>query len=503
MKIHFETLGCRLNHDESEGAARAFSLQGFVPDMEGVTSSTAEDSETVLCVINTCTVTGKAEQKARRLIRLMLQKYPFAPIIVTGCYAELDASSIKSICPDRIAVLAGTKKYLLAAIAVEMNGGVLSIKNGSFSLERLEQYIQAAVSGNGEKSMRRVSPVTGLNVLSNDADETSVPHLDIFSLYTPVFEKHSRGSIKVQDGCNCACAFCRIHLARGKSVSLSPEEVVSRVKEMEDGGMNEVVFTGVNLSQYSAAGKDGKRLSFSDLLQLVIDSTSKILLRISSFYPQSVDDSLCAVLSNPRVQPFFHLSIQSGSDRILRLMNRPHSVEHVVRAIEKIRSVKDNPFISCDIIAGFPGESEEDFEKTMDLCRNQHFAWIHAFPFSPRPGTPAEKMRPQIPERIKGERVRLLTETARQGKIDYIKSWSGKTISAVVENSRAMRKSDGRTSSIHAVTANYLHIQCPCDEKKYRPGMSVKVTVGEPLEDNIRAGGEIDCIGSISKPNLC
>ncbi len=294
--IHFETLGCRLNHDESEGAARAFVLNGFSVEQDTVSAKTLTDENVVLCIINTCTVTAKAEQKARRLIKLMLQKYPCSSLIVTGCYAQLDASSITKIAPDRIVILDGTKKFKLAQIASQMApNGLLSVQNGLLNAKSLREYIQSAPE-----------------------------ELNQFSLFTPVFQKHSRASIKVQDGCNCSCSFCRIHLARGRSVSLNADEVSRRIRKMEEDGINEVVFTGVNLSQYRWKYDDSRILDFAGLLEKCLNDTEKISFRISSLYPQNVDDYLCKVLSSNRIQPFFHLSIQSGSERILKAMNRPH-----------------------------------------------------------------------------------------------------------------------------------------------------------------------------------
>ena len=477
--IHFETLGCRLNQDESEGAAHSFSLNGFHTDLEPVTAKTDIDTDTVLAVINTCTVTGKAEQKARRLIRLMLEKYPCAPIIVTGFYAELDAAEISAICPERIVILAGTKKSQLAAIASKMK------TSGCMTAGELKDFI-----------VNKPSFIT-----APEQAPSKILALNPFSLYTPVFEKHSRASLKIQDGCNCACTFCRIHLARGKSVSLAVEDVVNRVQELERLGNHEVVCTGVNLSQYAGVDKEGSVYSFARLLSLLLKETEHISFRVSSFYPQSVTDELCEVLANPRVQPFFHLSIQSGSERILSLMKRPHSVGHVVDSIQKIRSVKENPFISCDIIAGFPGESEEDFALTQKLCFDQHFAWIHAFPFSPRQGTPAMDMKPQIPERIKGERVKWLTDIAVKGKIEYINYWAGRNLSAVVENSRSLRitaplKKLPSSNVIHCVTENFLHVECP-SVSDVVPGSLIKVKITDVLADSIAAGKELDCTGII------
>ena len=162
--------------------------------------------------------------------------------------------------------------------------------------------------------------------------------------------------MKIQDGCNNSCAFCKIHYARGNSVSIPVEEAVQRAVLLEENGAEEIVLTGVNLSQYESDSSSSEKINFAKLLKLLIEKTSRVTFRISSFYPQSITEELCSVLSNDRVQPFFHLSIQSGSDNILRKMNRPYGADVVVNAVKMLRSAKNNPFISCDIIAGFPSE---------------------------------------------------------------------------------------------------------------------------------------------------
>ena len=470
--IHFETLGCRLNHDESEGAARAFVLNGFSVEQDTVSAKTLTDENVVLCIINTCTVTAKAEQKARRLIKLMLQKYPCSSLIVTGCYAQLDASSITKIAPDRIVILDGTKKFKLAQIASQMApNGLLSVQNGLLNAKSLREYIQSAPE-----------------------------ELNQFSLFTPVFQKHSRASIKVQDGCNCSCSFCRIHLARGRSVSLNADEVSRRIRKMEEDGINEVVFTGVNLSQYRWKYDDSRILDFAGLLEKCLNDTEKISFRISSLYPQNVDDHLCIVLSSNRIQPFFHLSIQSGSERILKVMNRPHSIDQVYDAIKLLRQIKVNPFISCDLIAGFPGENDDDFEKTKKLCLENDFAWVHAFPFSPRKGTPAYDMKDQVSDEIKRQRVKWLTDYAINNKIKYVNSCCQKEYSAVVENSRLLRKKGDPSNVIHAVTENMLHVECPLTEEnkeKIKSGDRITVRIKECLSASISDSQELDCTGII------
>lgn len=469
--IHFETLGCRLNQDETEGAARCFSSAGFISDLDSISSKSPVNEKVVLAVINTCTVTGKAEQKARRIIRLMLEKFPSAPVIVTGCYAELDGDQIVGMNPDRICVLPGEKKSILSRIAEEAAGGELSVEKKLLTKENLQKFIERNLSRN-------------------------ISALNKFTLFTPVFEKHSRSSLKIQDGCNNNCSFCRIHLARGKAVSLDVEEAVRRAVALEDEGAVEIVLTGVNLSQYAGRKDDGGLASFSELLSVLLENTKKVKFRVSSFYPQHVTEQLCRVLSHDRVQPFFHLSIQSGSDSILEKMCRPYKVEHVDNAVRLLRDVKPGCFISCDIIAGFPTETEEDFALTEQLCRKSNFSWIHAFPYSPRPGTAAKDMKPQIPENVKNERVKILTAMAVKGKTEFIGGCAGKIFNAVVENSRSMRLGLTASNVFHAVTDNYIHVEFTSNTF-IAQGTVVSVKILRPLEENIKSGKEIEALGEL------
>ena len=464
--VHFETLGCRLNQTETEGAAYSFFLQGFETDLKPLTAQTKtnfDTSNTILSIINTCTVTSKAEQKARRIIRLLLDSYKNAPVIVTGCYAEVEAVSLKTLFPDRVVILKGSSKFLLSKIAEKVKC-FISLKN-ELSAKDLESIIDD-IHAEKDKSTK-----------------------DVFTLYTPIFKKHTRQALKVQDGCNCACSFCRIHIARGKSVSLDVNEAVNRAKALESEGAKEIVLTGVNLSLYAGNYKDDKKASFAELLEELILGTKYVKFKISSFYPQHITESLCAVLASERVQPSFHLSVQSGSDNILEAMKRPYKAETVLKAVDLLRSVKKNPFIACDIIAGFPNESEEDFFKTCTLCKEANFAWIHAFPFSARPGTEAYDMRPLIPERIKGERVKVLNDLAVSNKIAYIEAIAGEPYMAIVENTKDREH-------IHAVTDNFLHITLD-SSLTFRQGNLIRVSVNSPDRDSIINGRENDAFASV------
>ncbi len=438
--------------------------------MEGLTSSTESDNTTLIGIINTCTVTQKAEQKARRLLRLMLKKYPSALIIVTGCYAQLAEKEIEAI-DNRICVIGGQMKSRIAKVPVLLSD---AIKSGDWN------------------------PISFIEIIKKNV--TAQPQLkagfpeNSFTLSATSFLSHSRASLKIQDGCNNNCAFCAIHIARGHSVSLEVQTAIDRVRQLEEKGHDEVVLTSVNIGQYKAEYK-GKYINFTSLLALLLENTSKIHFRISSLYPDVVDDDFCRVISNPRVQPHFHISVQSGSEKILAAMNRPYSAQSVIDACQRLNKAKEKPFLACDIITGFPGETVEDFAATMDLCQKCDFAWVHAFPYSERPGTAAAIMKNKVPQSVSGQRAKEITDWAVSQKIKYVKAFIGRQHEAVLETvKRPLAMAAGTTSGrfiYHAVTDNFIHCEI-ISEKQIEANKMVKIHITDVLSDRIKKGGDIE-----------
>ncbi|MBP5520039.1 MAG: tRNA (N(6)-L-threonylcarbamoyladenosine(37)-C(2))-methylthiotransferase MtaB [Treponema sp.] len=468
-EIRIETLGCRLNQIESESVARIFLDNGFSVSMEGVTSASAEDSQTLLSIINTCTVTQKAEQKARRLIRLILKKYPNAALVVTGCYAQLAGTQIEAI-DKRICVLGGQVKSRLSLIPELLKNQ----KNKDWQAQVFATKIKESV-------------------VSTPVQKIGFPE-ESFKLSTSAFLSHSRASLKIQDGCNCNCSYCAIHIARGHSVSLDVQSAIERVQELESKGHDEVVLTTVNIGQYRGAYKDGF-CDFSELLQLLLLNTKKIRFRISSLYPEIVNEKFCRVISDERVQPHFHISVQSGSDKILKLMNRQYKASDVEKACKMLKEAKANPFLACDIITGFPGETDADFEDTMKLCRACDFAWVHAFPYSERPGTVAASMKNKVPQSISGERAKELTQWAIAQKIKYVESFCEKELTAVLETARrpsALSPDNSAAFVIyHAVTENFIHCEIVSNAQSLE-NHSAKVKIKSVLSERIKKGGDIE-----------
>jgi threonylcarbamoyladenosine tRNA methylthiotransferase MtaB len=389
IRAAFRTFGCKLNQLETEALAGAFRESGAVL----VPFSEKAD----VYVVNTCTVTGKAEQKARREIRRALRTNPEAVVLVTGCWAEVGAGEVAALGP-RTVVIPGSRKDDAALLAADL-------------AEAWEKGLDLAEAAG-----------RGRDALSGRAH-------DPFAFRPETFLLHSRASLKVQDGCDNRCAYCRVCLARGPSRSLEPAGVVERARSLAERGAREIVLTGVNLSQYRAGG-----ITLAGLLSLLIRETEGVAYRLSSWEPDRVDAEFLSAFALPRVRNHLHLAVQSGCDAVLARMGRGYRSETVRRAVRDLRAVKADPFLGADLISGFPGETEAEFRSTFDLAAELDFAWLHAFSFSPRPGTRAFGMRPKVPERAAGERVEALLALGRRGRAAYAARAVGRLTRAILED---------------------------------------------------------------------
>ena len=462
------TLGCKLNQLESEAIADSFRKAGFP------LVSSIDSADPALIIINTCTVTSKADQKCRRLIRKALRDYPDSCVIVTGCYAHLDPAEIKLLEAEagsgahRLFVAgsnsigtSGTSGTTGAASA----GSAAAAGAAKSSLLDLPEYVRKAANDTPKSPLSRIL----------ESWVSSAAGSETFAFKPEEFLFHSRGYLKIQDGCDNSCSYCRVRLARGPSVSLPPEAALAQVRSFEERDCAELMITGVNITQYRYCGRD-----LAGLLEYLLEGSSSIAFRLSSLEPECIDQRLASALAHPRVRPHFHLSVQSGSDDVLRAMGRAYTSQAAGEGAALLRSVKDNPFLACDIIAGFPGETEAAFRQTLDLCAAIRFAWIHAFPYSKRPGTDAFSLNNPVCERDAAQRVQLLTKLAIQNRRDYAQSWLGRELSAVVEKGRC---SGGQC---RAVSENYLKLMVNCSGE-CSPGASIRCT---PVSLCEKANGE-------------
>jgi len=448
------TLGCKLNQLESEAVAGAFRQAGFAVRSGG--ESDAHTSAENIVIINTCTVTSKADQKARRIIRKILRENPNACVLVTGCYAQLAADRIR-------------------ALETECNpeGGRLFVFKGEekSALLDLPGYLRDA---DGAELSALVKTWAARRYNRKDG---------AFYFAPEEFSFHTRGFLKIQDGCDKHCTYCLVRLARGPSVSLGAEQVLAELRRLEEKGYAEAVLTGVSITQYRDAAlaargaTEGQAAAgcLGELLEYLLAGTQNIALRLTSLEPDAISEKFAAVLSHRRIRPHFHLSVQSGSEKILKKMGRAYSPKTVEQALRLLRSVKDDPFLACDIIAGFPGETETEFEETRVFCQNAGFAWIHVFPFSKRPGTSAYSFPHPVCEQEAAKRVVALMNLAKQGRQDYVRRWLGRELEAVIE-----KGNDEKPSFCRGISDNYLKllVRCPGTEV-LRPGATLRCRLSE------------------------
>jgi threonylcarbamoyladenosine tRNA methylthiotransferase MtaB len=451
FSIALQTLGCKLNQFESESIAGAFKREGF-------TLVSGEEGGTDIFLVNTCTVTSKAEQKARRIIRKILKENPGACVIVTGCYAQVEAEAVAGLMDHEKDAPAYQKRLFVVP------------GNHKSSLLDLPKFFAGLGNTAGSAAGALEQWTRGLDISSPQ---------DRFRFNPEVFFSHSRAFLKIQDGCDNRCSYCRVTLARGASVSLAAERALSRLRALEAAGFGEAVLTGINICQY----RDGA-LDLGGLLEYLLGQTEAIALRVSSVEPENITGDLVKVLGHPRIRPHFHLSVQSGSPQILKKMGRTYSPELIEEGVALLRSVKGDPFFACDIITGFPGETGGEFEKTYELCRRVGFSWIHAFPYSPRPGTAAYHFTGPVREGEAISRVKALMDLARQGRRDYIRRWVGKKVEAIIEGTSPGNEIHNKQSPYTpALSDNYLRLLLP-------PGELPAPRPGKAVPCKIRALGE-------------
>jgi threonylcarbamoyladenosine tRNA methylthiotransferase MtaB len=469
VSVSVYTLGCKVNHLESEAIAHAFRVQGFrVLPWDRASEEPGAD----ILVFNTCTVTSKAEQKARRVIRKALRDHPHAVLMVTGCYAQVAPEALDALGKEgdaldtnRLVVVSGDTKSLL----LDLPGFLAKTMPEAVALVSLSQWLR-------------------------EKEASQTPATERFRFMPGDFSLHSRASVKIQDGCDNHCSYCRVRLARGRSVSLEADQIRAALQALEAKGYGEAVLTGVNITQYRDTGIYRGALHLGALLRYLLAGTERIRLRLSSLEPEGLTEDLLAVLGHPRIRPHFHLSLQSGSPKILEQMGRRYTPEDVEKGIRRLRAVKDDPFLGCDIITGFPGETEEAFEETYALCRRSDFAWIHAFPYSPRPGTAAYTYPGTVREEDAVLRVERLGTLGRAGRQAYSRRWQGRDVEAILEASK-----ESNPPFIPAVSDNYLKLLVPFPDQEPPPwGSAIRCRIGT-LPDRGEEFSRFDALGEYLK----
>jgi threonylcarbamoyladenosine tRNA methylthiotransferase MtaB len=446
---YVENFGCRATQADGAALERQFEQRGLV--------RAATPAQAAVVVINSCTVTSAADQDARSAIRRLRRQNPEAQIVVTGCYAQRAPEEVAAIRGVRV-VIGNSHKHRLAEIAL----GEVTDRSTAFV------PIDALISGSERLKAN---------------DEQSIFVSDIFAhtelIAAPVFDaanERTRPNLKVQDGCDNRCSFCVIPYVRGQSRSLRLGQAIDEVNTLVEAGYREVVISGINLGRWGRDLTVGSSLSsygessfdefgsqvtsgqrFELLVRAILDRTSLEKLRISSVEPMDWSDELISqVASSPRIAKHAHVPMQSGSDAVLRRMHRKYRPWHYREKIEKIRAAMPDAAIGADVMVGFPGETDAEFESTRRLIEDLPLTYLHVFTFSPRPGTLAAEIPNQVPVRVARERNRILRELSAQKKSDFMRGFFGKTIEAITLN---VSGNDDNGEFTEALTDNYLKLR--------------------------------------------
>ncbi|MDM5249324.1 MULTISPECIES: tRNA (N(6)-L-threonylcarbamoyladenosine(37)-C(2))-methylthiotransferase MtaB [unclassified Lysinibacillus] len=422
--VSFHTLGCKVNHYETEAIWQLFKEEGY--------ERTEFDRQADVYVINTCTVTNTGDKKSRQVIRRAIRQNPDAVICVTGCYAQTSPAEIMAIPGVDIVVGTQDRTKLLGYI---------------------DQYLTERQPINAVR-----------NIMKNRVYE----ELDV-----PAFTDRTRASLKIQEGCNNFCTFCIIPWARGLMRSRDPKEVLSQAQQLVDAGYLEIVLTGIHTGGY---GQDLKDYNLAQLLR-DLEANVKGLkrLRISSIEASQLTDEVIEVLRESNiVVNHLHIPIQSGSDTVLKRMRRKYTMEFFGERLTKLHEALPDLAVTSDVIVGFPGETEEEFMETYNFIRDHKFSELHVFPFSPRTGTPAARMEDQIDENIKNERVHRLIALNDQLAKEYSSRFEDQVLEVIPEE--FVHDESGEAGLLTGYTDNYLKVVFEGPESLIGQLVKVKIT---------------------------
>ncbi len=379
MKVYLQALGCKLNESELEAWARDFTARGdqIVTD--------PRDADTI--VLNTCTVTAQAARKSRNLSRHLARANSNAQIVLTGCYASMSSEQAQGL-PNVAFVVPNADKDALVKITRERVGDFPYAP--SFP----------SPSANEQVSLR------------------------------------TRAFVKIEDGCNMSCTYCIIPLARGRARSRPQNEIIDAIKSLVDGGYQEVILTGVQISDYRLQEREsgnGRLRGLCDLVSEILRETPLPRLRLTSIAPWDLDDELLDMFSDTRLCRHLHLSLQSGSNTVLRRMRRPYTVEQFADAVEMARAMIPHVAITTDVIVGFPGEADVEFQESLEFVERMNFARVHVFPYSAREGTVAAQLPLHLSDLVKDARAKAMQRVADTAQAKFAKQNVGRTFDVLYE----------------------------------------------------------------------
>lgn len=416
-RIAFTTLGCKVNLYDSEAMAELFAEKGY----EIVDFDEAAD----IYVINTCTVTNFGDKKSRQMIRRARRQNKNSIIVATGCYAQ--------VMPETVAGIEG-----------------INIVIGTKDRSKVVEIVEAYKAENGV-----------VNTVTDIKEEKEFERLKVSRL-----KDRTRAYIKIQEGCNRYCTYCIIPYARGPVRSRKPEDIIDEVKTLAENGFKEVVLTGIHVASY---GIDLENITLADIIEKVhcVDGIERI--RFSSMEPKAVDDEFVERMARlEKVCEHYHLSLQSGSDNTLKKMNRRYTAQEYEAACKRLRRIFPDVAITTDIIVGFPTETDEDFNESYDFAERVKLSKIHVFPYSPKTGTPAAKIRPQVSPEVKSERSHKMLELSNRLNREFMSEYINKPMEVLFE-----RFENGY---YEGHTRNYIKVLCKSERNLANELVTVKLT---------------------------
>ena len=420
-KAAFYTLGCKVNQYETEAMAEAFEKAGYtVVDFEEAAD---------VYVINTCTVTGLSSRKSRQAIRRAKQRNGNAVVAAVGCYPQTAKEELESM--PEVDIIVGTAER-----------------------RRLPEYVEEFLKGNV-----RITAVG--NIMKNRSFE---------DLRIEKYKGRTRAIMKVQEGCNQFCSYCIIPYARGPIRSRPAEEVISEVHKLVEAGFREVVLTGIHIASY---GVDLGQIRLPDLIRMVHDVDGIERIRLGSLEPTMITEEFVAEAAGlEKLCPHYHISLQSGCDETLKRMNRKYTTAEYAKAVELLREEIPDVSVTTDVMVGFPGETDEEFETTYMFLEKIRFAKMHVFKYSPRKGTPAARHKDQVDGRVKEERSDRLIELSNRCQLEFNRNFLGRVMPVLYE-----QEDNDMKGWYEGLTPNYIRVLSKGD-----PGISGNILPTRLLE---------------------
>ena len=423
-RVFVQSFGCRASQADGAGIEAALEQQGI--------SSTSQAAEADLIVLNTCTVTANADADARHAIRRLHRESPNARILVTGCFAQR--------APEELAALEGVNWVVGNSHKTSIPEIVLS------PLESSEEYHGQVFRGDRSKAREFLS----------------APVVDAYA-------DRTRPNLKVQDGCSNKCSFCIIPSVRGLSRSARLDSAIAQMRTLAERYC-EVVLSGINLGRW---GRDlPGSLRFIDLVKMILDLTPVKRLRISSVEPMDWSSDLIELMARePRIARHVHMPLQSASDSVLKRMYRKYRVRHYASRLDLVHKLMPDAAIGADVMTGFPGETDSEFDETRSFIEQQPFTYLHVFTYSERPGTLAASADEQVPVEVRRQRTHVLRQLGEAKNLQFRTSLTGQRLSAVTLNNQT------------ALTTNFLHVEL---NQRREPNQMIEVVVGLPSAKGIR-----------------